>query len=230
MDQSIAERRQKVLYDEKWIKFLRRAWLFRYLPFVDFAVAAGSMATGQVNALSDFDVIVGVRSGRIFSARLFAILAFGFFGWRRSKLNHKESASDKICLNHFVTEKSYRLSGPRDKYWQMLYKNLVPVFGTTGKVRKFFSANQDWSGGLAFREDLRWRWNTPSLAKRFSGSLLSGFLGDWLEKILRRIQLRRIERGLKNDPPGYKPRIIYGDDELEFHPDTRRIEIINEKL
>ena len=23
---------------------------------------------------------------------------------------------------------------------------------------------------------------------------------------------------------GYKPRVIYTDDELEFHPDTRRIE------
>ncbi|TSC81779.1 MAG: hypothetical protein G01um101419_746 [Parcubacteria group bacterium Gr01-1014_19] len=230
MDQSIAERRQKVLYDEKWIKFLRRAWLFRHIPFVDFAVAAGSMATGQVNTLSDFDVIVGARSGRIFSARLFAILAFGFFGWRRSKLNHKESASDKICLNHFVTEKSYRLSGPHDKYWQSLYKNLVPIFGTTPKVQKFFAANQDWAGGLGAREDLRWRWGAPSWPKLIVDGLLSGFFGDQVERFLRRLQLRRIERGLKNDPPGYKPRIIYGDDELEFHPDTRRIEALNEKL
>ncbi len=230
MQEFIAQRRQKVLHDEKWIKFLRRAWLFRHLPFVEFAIAAGSMATGQVNELSDFDVIVGARTGRIFSARLFAILAFGIFGWRRSRLSHKESASDKICLNHFVTAKSYRLSGPHDKYWQSLYRNLVPVFGSSEKINQFFSANRDWSGAVDVKEDLRWRWLHSSWLRRFLEIFFSGIFGNWLERSARRLQLRRIERGLKNDPPGYKPRIIYGDDELEFHPDTRRVEVLSEKL
>ena len=51
-------RRQQVLYDKKWRKFLRRSWLFRFIPFLDFALGAGSMATGAVNANSDFDVIL----------------------------------------------------------------------------------------------------------------------------------------------------------------------------
>ena len=53
---------------------------------------------------------------------------------------------------------------------------------------------------------------------------LRGGFGNKAELILKKIQIARIEKSLRGDPAGYKPRIKYGDDELEFHPDTRRIE------
>ncbi|MDO8467070.1 MAG: hypothetical protein Q7S83_02930 [bacterium] len=231
MQELIAKRRQQVLHDEKWQKFLNRARLFRFIPFVDLALAAGSMAVGNVGPQSDFDVIVGARLGRIFTARFFAVLAFGIFGWRRKKLSHKEAAADKICLNHFVTERAYRLSGPHDAYWKKLYQNIVPLFGSVETVNKFFSANNDWVGvPVSFVDDLRHNRSRRAFLRIFLEKLLSGQMGILLEKVLRKIQIERIERGLKNDPPGYKPRIIYGDDELEFHPDTRRIEKLNETL
>ncbi|MEK9186408.1 MAG: hypothetical protein AAB885_02360 [Patescibacteria group bacterium] len=40
---------------------------------------------------------------------------------------------------------------------------------------------------------------------------------------MKRIQVKKIESGLAKQS-GYKPRIVYTDQELEFHPDTRRIE------
>lgn len=221
----IAKRQQQVLHDKKWIRFLRRTWLFRWIPFVEFSLAAGSMATGKVSPGSDFDVIVGARSGRIFTARFFSVIAFGFFGWRRTKLDHKESATDKVCLNHFVTEKSYRLAPPHNSYWKDLYANLVPVFGDTGKIREFFDANKDWlDEARLYGDDLRHAHRADSRAKKFWERLLGGRFGEWVEKNLRAIQIARIERGLGTDS-GYKPRIIYTDDELEFHPDTSRIEL-----
>ncbi|MDZ4231209.1 MAG: hypothetical protein U1C52_00240, partial [Patescibacteria group bacterium] len=60
------------LYDRKWSKFLRKVKLFRFVPFVEFVLASGSLATGKVHEGSDFDVMVGVRPGRIFTARFFA--------------------------------------------------------------------------------------------------------------------------------------------------------------
>lgn len=224
-EDAIARRQQQVLYDKKWEKLLRRAWLFRFVPFVEFVLAAGSMAIGNVRADSDFDVIIGVKSGRIFTARFFAVIGFGFFGWRRTRLNHQETAADKICLNHFITEKSYRLSPPYNDYWKDLYLNLVPVFGTPEKINKFFEANSDWLGAdRNYRDDLRHYYRSSSWAKKFREWLLDGRLGDWLETILRRAQISRIEKSLRNDPPGYKPRIKYNDEELEFHPDTKRIQ------
>lgn len=258
MEQAILDRRQKVLYDEKWIKFRRRTWPFRFIPFVELALAAGSMAIGNVNPKSDFDVIVAAKTGRIFTARAFAILFFGLLGWRRKKLHtasvgqsvsyanatvnkfqknsptHQSTnplTTDKICLNHFVTARAYRLSGPHDRYWQTLYKNLVPVFGPPDKVNDFLIANNDWIGeALIYGDDLRHLYRTSSALKILAEKFLAGWLGDRLEGFLKNIQIRRIERSLANDPPGYQPRIIYNDNELEFHPDTKRIELLRDKL
>ena len=215
---------QKVLFDQKWKKFLWRSWLFRYIPFIDFVLAAGSMALGNVKSESDFDVIVAAKSGRIFTARFFSVLAFSLFGWRRKKLSHRESATDKICLNHFVTEKSFQLSPPRNHYWQALYKNLVPILGEPEKISQFWKANQEWmEQPQIYQNDLRHQ-NKKSIIKKILETVLGGKLGAWLEKFLKSTQIKRIERGLKNDGLGYQPRIIYNDNELEFHPDTQRIQ------
>lgn len=226
MDRETFELRSKqVLYDEKWKKFLRRVWLFRHIPFIEFALAAGSMATGNVHPDSDFDVIVSVRGGRIFTARLFAVAAFGTLGWRRKKFGHKEAAADKICFNHFVTESSYRLTPPYNKYWQFLYQKLVPIFGSASKINSFWRANGDWLGMVPeCRDDLRYRRKNSSVIQRAVEFILGGRLGDVLENIFKAAQIKRIESSLKSDSPGYKPRLIYSDFELEFHPDTRRIE------
>ncbi|TSC89150.1 MAG: hypothetical protein G01um10143_531 [Parcubacteria group bacterium Gr01-1014_3] len=213
----------QVLYDKKWEKFLRRSWLFGFTPFCDFALAAGSMAVGNVGIDSDFDVIVGARSGRIFTARFFAVIFFGLFGWRRKKLSHRESAADKICLNHFVTEQSFKLSPPYDAYWQNLYSHLVPIFGPVGKINQFFKANAAWlATGRIYEDDLRHLYRKNSLIKSLLEFLMSGKSGNWLEALLKRLQVKRIEKSLESGVPGYQPRIIYNDTELEFHPDTRR--------
>lgn len=189
------------------------------------------MAMGNVKPDSDFDVIVGARQGRIFTARFFCVLAFGFFGWRRAKLNHNESAADKICLNHFVTEKSFQLSGSRNAYWQELYSNLVPLYGDPEKINKFFEANNNWLKQPKFySDDLRHLYNKPSWIKKLREWILGRAFGNLIEKSLKKIQIAKIERSLKNNPPGYNPRIIYSDEELEFHPDTRRIEILEKTL
>ncbi len=224
------------LYQQKWQKFLGRIWPFRFIPFVDFVLAAGSLATGNVNENSDFDVIVGVRQGRIFTARFFCWLAFGMFGWRAKHPNSSQSSSlqytvllkwrhpsrDKVCFNHFVTSATYRLSPPYNEYWQNLYKNLAPVYGSPEAIQKFYDANSDWMGSKRiYQDNLRHKYKKSGIIKRFREYLLGGDFGDWLENKLKPIQIKRIKQGL-NSQAVYKPRIIYNDNELEFHPDTKR--------
>jgi hypothetical protein len=221
----ISQRQRQVLHDKKWIKFLRRTWLFRHIPFVEFALAAGSLATGNVHEDSDFDVIIGARSGRIFTARFFSVFVFGFFGWRRTKMSHKEAAADKICLNHFVTEKSYRLAEPHSAYWKNLYQNLAPIYGEPEKINQFFVANSDWCDQRVFADDLRHSHRHKSWLQRVAEKFFGNSLGDWLERKLKAPQVARIEKSFGREA-SYKPRIIYNDTELEFHPDTRRTEQI----
>lgn len=223
--ETIKTRRQWVLYDQKWKKFLGRAWVFRFVPFVEFVLGAGSMATGNVHGDSDFDVIVGVRAGRIFTARFLLAVLLGALGFRRKKLSHHEAARDKICLNHFVTKNAYRLSPPHNEYWRYLYKGLVPVFGSKESIKGFFEANRDWLGeNIGFQEDSRHIHSMGHRLIKLAERFFSRRLGDGLELILKKMQVRRIEKGLEAEERNYKPRIRYGDDELEFHPDTRRID------
>ncbi len=219
---------------EKWQKFLRRVKVFRFVPFIDFVLAAGSLATGKLHEKSDFDVILSVRSGRIFTARFFAVVFSDLFGFRRKGTDHKEEAADKLCLNHFVTREAYCLKPPYNAYWNDLYQKLVPVMGDEKAISDFFKAN-DWlrpprqypaspSGlrGVSER-DSRYLGRGKSFIKSISEFIFRGWLGNKLEQVLKKLQLRRIERALPQ-ALGYKPRFIASDLELEFHMDTKRIE------
>lgn len=219
----IAKRQQQVLYDVKWKKFLRRARLLRFIPFVEFALASGSMATGNVNPLSDFDMLIGVREGRIFTARFFAVFIFGLFGWRRSRLDHHGAAADKICLNHFVTRQAYCLRPPYSDAWRAMYASLVPVFGAREAVNAFWAANSGWMERcVRMGEDVRYLGDKPNMIGRAAAFVFAGVFGDAVECILRFFQKRKIERSMHMVPAAYHPRIIVSDVELEFHPDQRR--------
>ena len=240
----IARRTQQVLCDTKWHTFLTRAWLFRHIPFVEAAFGAGSLAIGNVNENSDFDVLVCAREGRIFTARFFAVVLFGLWGWRRSKFDHGERGSDKICLNHFVTPAAYRLRLPGNSYWQLLYQRLVPLYGDTAIVQKFFDANADWTGQRSGAGDERQRVFVRSVFKKAQEALLAGSLGNWFEAKLKVYQIKRIKRGLPT--PGdhrqphrivitntkhqetiqLEPSIIYTDTELDFQPNPAIVELI----
>jgi len=215
---------QTNIKESKWRKFLNRAGLFQFIPFVDFTLAAGSLAMGNIRKDSDFDVVIGARHGRIFTVRFLSAAVFGLFGWRRDKLSHGESASDKICLNHFVTPARYCLQPPYNAYWQKLYENLVPIAGDKEKINAFFIANVWLDKKRRYVNiDNRHIFPDKSLFAKLIERILSGRLGDFIEEKLKNWQIKRIEKGLKSGL-GYKPRVFYGDDELEFHPDTKRIE------
>lgn len=244
MENQIIEKRQReVLYDTKWQKFVRRGWIFRHVPFVEAAFGSGSLALGNVTETSDFDVLICVRTGRIFTARFFAVVMFGMFGWRRSKLDHRESASDKICLNHFVTPASYRLRLQSNNYWRLLYERLVPMYGEPEIIKRFFEANAALIKKHPVIEDERYRWRTGSGRTHALEHMLSGTCGDWLETRLKAYQVKRIEKGLPRAGDSREPHrivvadtgaretislpplIAYNDEELDFHPDPAVIEL-----
>lgn len=209
--------------EKKWNIFLKRIWPFWFVPFVDFVFAAGSLATGKMHEDSDFDVIIGARRGRIFTARFFAVGIFRLLRWGRKHGDAKASAKNTICLNHFVTPTSYRLAPPHNPYWQHLYQSLVPVCGSPEIVQKFWDANQNWMGGRKiYQKDARHRYQKKSWVQNILEFVLGGYAGDWFEQSVKRWQMDKISARHNNYQ--YKPRIIVTDDELEFHPDTERTE------
>jgi hypothetical protein len=241
---NIADRQQAVLHDKKWHKLLRRVWLLRHIPFVEIAFGSGSLAIGNVDQESDFDILIGARKGRIFTARFFAAIAFGVFGWRRKKMDHHDAAVDKICLNHFMTPVAYKLRLSPNAYWKALYERLVPLYGSPAAIQAFFDANAGWLGQHRVLEaDHRYQSLQPSGFKKITETILDAAMGDWVEEKMKTYQIRRIERGLPNPALQHKahqivitgaataetiklpPLIMYTDEELEFHPDPAAIEM-----
>ena len=210
--------------DLKWGKLLRRAELFVLIPFVEIVFVAGSMAMGNVKENSDFDLIIGVRSGRIFTVRAFCFFMFGILGWRRKRGASGKDTKDKFCFSHFVTPERYSLSGPYNEYWQRLYGSLVPIYGDDKLIQRFYDANALWmKEGKLYGKDIRHLYSKSGYSKIFLEKILDGKLGDLLEELLKDVQIKKIEGSLRTEKQ-YKPRIIFNDRELEFHPDTRRIE------
>ena len=116
---------RQVSYDQKRCRLLRRGRLFHYVPFVRAVFIAGSMAIGNARENSDFDVIVVVSPGRLYTARFFSLALFKIFGWR-SKLARPK---DGFCLNYFRTDGDFSddLADFDNQYARVMYDNLAPL-------------------------------------------------------------------------------------------------------
>lgn len=209
------------LKKEKWNKLLSRVERFKHIPFVDFVIVAGSMAMDDIHKDSDFDLIIGTQSNRIFTVRMLSSFAFQIDGTRRKNSHTKKESRDKICLNHFVTTESYKLDSPYNKYWKDLYRKLVPVYGSKSKIKQFFESNS-WTGDVD-PDFNKWIGNEVSLFRKFLEFTFHGISGNIQEKIFKTYQIKRIERNLDKNL-GYKPKVKYNDKEIRFHMDTKRIE------
>lgn len=234
---AVIGRADPALLAGKWRKLLRCRPLFRYAPGVRFVLVSGSMALGNPSEQSDFDVIIGCGEKRIFFTRLCLLALFSIWGLRRRSSDDKAASRDKFCFNHFVTEGGYALRPPRNIYWQELYKNLVPIYGDERDIIVFFRANA-WAGRPAAEMGGRFLSRRPAGIVRIIEMFLHTKAGDWAEAAARRIQLPRILKKQSNVPAarphagpfGADAREHVSDTELEFHPDTVRIEEIIKKL
>ncbi len=208
-------RKQDLLLDEKWKLLIKQAKWFRFIPFVEFVVASGSMAVGNISRHSDFDVLIGVRKGRVFTTRYCINFIFSILRTRRLD-DHEGSSPDKLCFNHFVTEKSFAKE-PFNFYRAELYRHMVPIYGSRTALEAFFSANS-WSGAAPEKnlEDLRFREQRPNAIRSFLAFLFGGKLGDVIErKIMEPIARKRLSAYLTGKKQ--KGRVVISEEELEFH-------------
>lgn len=206
------------IIEYKWKIFGKRSKLFKYVPFVEFVLVAGSMVTGRVHEKSDFDIILGVRSGRVFTSWFFSALFFEIFRWREKP---GRDTTNKFGMSHFAAPGGYKLSPPYNAYWQNLYQKLIPVMGHELKIEEFFAVN-DWiSPKRTYERHERYLGGVGSGFKRFLEFVLGGSFGNLVEKTLKKWLVKKIR-----DPKklGYKPKVYWSDEKLELYRDTRRIE------
>ncbi|MFA7244343.1 MAG: nucleotidyltransferase domain-containing protein [Patescibacteria group bacterium] len=206
--------------NEKSVKKYERranysAQIFCRMPYVRAVFLTGSLASGDANISSDIDMLVVTKMGRIFTARLFVILAATIMGIKRTK-NPDKNHAGKVCLNYFLTENYLKIPHGRgekiDKYCAENYSQAKFLAGDYQIFEKFFEVNrklfkQYQITNIKLQINSRSQSHYPFYRTR---------LGNWFEEQLKAIQIRRIE----SDPitAKYPHLIVYNDQELRFHP------------
>ena len=212
---------------DKWEKALKAVRWLKITPYIRLIFASGSLALSNTDEESDLDVLIVVKHGRIWTSRLLTVLLLSLLGVRRTR--YEKIAPDKICLNHFITDKSLYI--PRKSiYTAQLYARLIPILFEDEKLVDEFMGTNSWVGQwIKGWPTIKIKNTIPNpsflkIIKKIGEKILDTKLGDWLEKILKKYQLRRI----KSYPLTYKPggRIKADDESLEFHPDSPELKII----
>src|SRR3989344_5350059 len=212
---------------QKWKKFLRIAKWFQGVPYLRAVLASGSLAINNTKHGSDFDVLLVVRSGRLYTCRIFLSLVASVFRSRRTR--YERSAPDKFCFNHYITDGNMNIKH-ESLFNAQAYANLKPVLVSNGIFSRFYAENSWLSKylynflrsdlGTSLRSDLGIRRISPNLLflglRKFGELILSSYLGDKVEYWAKKYQQKRI----KNNPITYESggRVVFNDNELEFHP------------
>lgn len=205
---------------QKWKKFLKIVRFLAFAPYLRGIFVSGSIALGNTDEKSDFDVLVIAKSGRLYTCRLFLWLISSIMGTRRKK--HEKVAPDKLCFNHYITDGNLYI--PHESIFNaQTYVNLKPAMIRPGLVDEFYAANL-WLNNYVYnfrpQKEFARRSVEPSwfliMFAHIGEFVLNSRLGDRLELFLKKYQQKRIN----NDPKTHQPggRVVFTDNELEFHP------------
>lgn len=125
-----------LISQKKWLKAIRVVKWLAHVPYIETVFASGTLAMNNCDELSDLDLLIIVKHGKIWLGRLFVTAIISILGVRR-RWNHI-IAPDKICLNHYITDKSLKIPF-ENIYNAQTYANLKPILtNNDDTLNKFF--------------------------------------------------------------------------------------------
>jgi hypothetical protein len=231
--EEIVEKRREFNYlSEKKFKIAERAaWLIHFIPTVKMAAVCNNF---YYREQSDIDFFIIAEKKRMWLTRLLVTALLHLFRLRR----HDQKIADRICLSFYITEDALNLSGialqPDDPYLYYWLGFLEPVYGQEC-YNEFWAAN-DWLKKY-FPNILRKETNPSRLvkdgfvsrAKKGTAKLIfGGWLGDFVEKSSRWVQLKKISANTASAARFNDGRVIISDTMLKFHENDRRKEFRNQ--
>lgn len=210
---------RKKLTDQKLKK---SNWILRFvycLPFVRLVMISGTVAIGNPSKKSDIDLLVVAKAGRIWTTRAFLTFFALIFG----KYRHTGETENKLCLNHYITDKTLAIDFG-NLYKAQEYLNILPAAGEPGIYDGFFAANRKWMekylccAGGSNRSSLRnfSPGRTSAGCKYILEYFLGGKIGDMLECYAKNFQIKHIKKNPLTS--GEHARVRYDDGNLVFHP------------
>lgn len=212
--------RQKIA-DQKWKKAKKIIRWLQIIPYLKMVAVSGSLALNNTKKKSDFDLLIVVKNKRIWLTRFLITLLVQLMGKRR----HKNFTRDRICLNHYITDKSLEIRF-KSLYNAQTYAHIIPALEIEPHIYgKFQKANNWIKDYLVFWPELKSEHFKTLITNSLLISIakigevfLDNRFGDFLEWLLKKIQKHSIEK----DSLTYKKggRVTIDDTQLEFHPDS----------
>lgn len=207
-------------------RMMSAAWVLARIPYVSCVILTGSYAVGRVSRESDIDFLLVVNSGRIFTARFFAVIAMQLLGIKRSRDESKNHAG-KVCLNYYLADNYLKIPEGRgekiDKYCAQNYSQAKFVAGNYQIFEKFMWTNKKLFDKYHFElripsASLRAGKNQESRGEHHTShsSFHKTTFGDWLEARLKSAQIMKIKSDSVTSK--YPDLIVYNNRELRFHP------------
>ena len=208
--------------DQKWMKFLKAAKWIQLVPYARGIFASGSLAMSNTDEKSDFDVLMIIEPGRLYTARLLLLSLTSLLRSRRRWFD--KIAPDKLCFNHYLVKNQLHIRH-HSLFNAQSYAHLIPVWAPRNLFEKFYYENK-WINKFLFNFRPAYEYLRRSIYKNYFfisiaqilELILNTKLGDLVEYLARRYQQKRI----KNNPATYSSggRIVFNDQELEFHPNS----------
>ncbi|MFA5927093.1 MAG: nucleotidyltransferase domain-containing protein [Patescibacteria group bacterium] len=214
------------LLQNRLTKLRIAGYFFQAVPFIRAVILNGSLATGQIKASSDIDLLIVASEGRIFTVR-FLVNAFAWVSGQKRPKDERRSHAGKFCFNYFMSTSYLKIPVGRgdsiDRYCARCYSQSVLVWQRGDVFERFWQDNYDLFVRYSTRGNNRFSKIFPVRTlwsmTRLSGLaefIFGGRAGNCLEQYLKAFQIRSIERDDRTRK--YPSLIVYSDRELRFHP------------
>jgi len=204
------------------------------VPFVRAVFVCNTLAMGVSDEDSDIDVLVIVKNGRLWLARLLATIVLSLFGLRRTKNKIK----DKICLSFYLADNNLNLEKiaiqSPDIYLMYWINNLIPVYDPDKLHSSMMKANS-WvkkflpNGLQAYEVGVQWRVGANGrspvpIIKNLLEKFWGGGYGDLIENQAKGIQQAKMKRNYLSLQNVGDTRVVVNDQIMKFHETDRREE------
>ena len=200
-----------------------------YLAFVEMIAVCNNLGYNNTPLKGDVDIFVVTKKGRLWWTRLLVTLVVSLLGIRR----HGQKITNRVCLSFYLADNYLDLSEiilkPQDPYFVYWLATLAPVYDRRGIYQKFLETNEWFRNSLPNFHSVhlikRRKVDDNRLvkfSKNFDEKLLSGNIGDFLEKLARFVQLKKMKRNTTSVANQPDTRVVVNDSILKFHETDQR--------
>ncbi len=208
----------------------KAARIIRHIPFVQALFVCNTVAGATPSQESDIDVLIVIDDTHLWVSRFLVTLFLAFFRLRRTKNN----VHNKICLSFYITKSASNFETIQiinnDIYLAYWVDQLIPIYDNNNYLLEIYKKNKWLHKKLphALTDQMihsNWKIDQTIFSKiiKKTGEILIMLTGGYLEKILKKIQKKKMDKNVGSLQYKDDSRVIINDNMLKFHENDRRI-------